>query len=212
MIGLMVLGGILIYLIIAVALSFLSTKLVKKRKFAVWVLVLVVMLLIPTWDIIPGRYHFNKLCEKDAGLHVYDTAKIDGLYIEYGGSGVAMDYLKMGFKYVETEGYAKKLYKFYLSDTGELKKKKIDKPSSRFHYLRNRIEDKILNSKKIEHRIQDIETSNILAVYRMYGYFGGWVEEKVSQYSQGGALYCPPNFQGMNEFRNTVLTPNTVDN
>jgi hypothetical protein len=39
-----------------------------------------VFVLIPTWDIVPGKLYFQHLCEKEGGIKVLKTVEVDKSY------------------------------------------------------------------------------------------------------------------------------------
>jgi len=74
MIGLSILLAIIIY----IWLARFIVKLIKNRiaKYTV----IAIFILIPTWDIIPGKIYFNNLCENEAGVKVYKTVELPAEY------------------------------------------------------------------------------------------------------------------------------------
>jgi hypothetical protein len=207
--GLMVIIVLAVYIILSIGLAIGAHYIGKRQgwKWCRWWTVGLVMFLIPTWDIIPGRYHFHGLCEKDAGLYIYETAQVDGFYFKDGGSGQAMEFLSKGFEYLEATADINKLARYYLNDHGELEKTHINKPTSKFVVLKERYDSLGFNSKKFEHRIEEVETGKVLSVYRRYGYYGGWVEEIIGGEVQGVAWYCPPTQEDLRKFYSSVLIP-----
>lgn len=85
MIGLLTLLAIVIY----VWLARLVAKRIKNRiaKYAV----IALLVLIPTWDIIPGKLYFNHLCENEAGVKVYQTVELPAEH--WDGQGKAKFYV-----------------------------------------------------------------------------------------------------------------------
>ena len=83
MIGLSVLIALVLYVYLAkVAIQFLGkrakSKLVKYLTIAIFVL-------IPTWDLIPGRLYFNHLCKKEGGIKIFKTIEVDKSYFQANG-------------------------------------------------------------------------------------------------------------------------------
>lgn len=83
MFGLAVLVALGVYVYVAkVVVQFVGRRtqsnLAKYATIAVFVL-------IPTWDIIPGRLYFNHLCEKDGGIKVFKTVEVDKSYLTPNG-------------------------------------------------------------------------------------------------------------------------------
>lgn len=215
MIAIILLSIIVAYLILTGIVVYLTARFPKARIFKRinGTVALIVMLLVPTWDILPGVYHFNKLCA-DAGLHVYKTIKVDGFYYKDAGSGIA-DYLlrKKGFKYIEAEDEkaARKLAKYHLSKDGVLLKESIKKPKSRYILSENWKIDEGLNSAKFEHEVRDRENGEVLAVFRVYGYFGNWVQSIIGRSLQGMATYCPKTNEGLSGLYSDVLIPSSIN-
>lgn len=43
-------------------------------------IVIAIFILVPTWDVIPGKLYFNNLCAAEAGVKVYSTVKLPAEY------------------------------------------------------------------------------------------------------------------------------------
>jgi len=100
MFGLMILGGLTLYILISLFIVRMIHKktgsLVKKR------IALVVLLLIPTWDIIIGYPIFWYLCKFKSGMKIYKPVEnVEGFYVgEKHGKYEPID-PREGFKYVD---------------------------------------------------------------------------------------------------------------
>lgn len=78
MIALLFLITLLLYILVGwVTVRFVGkytgTRIVKYLTIAVFVLV-------PTWDIIPGKFYFQHLCDREAGTRVINTMEVDPDY------------------------------------------------------------------------------------------------------------------------------------
>lgn len=74
--------GLLIALVLYVGLAWMMAKLIGRytdSKIARYLLIAIVVL-IPTWDIIPGRLYFQYLCEREAGVKVLKTVEVASTY------------------------------------------------------------------------------------------------------------------------------------
>jgi hypothetical protein len=79
---------LLIALILYILLAWLVVYLVKKytgstiaKYFTV-----AVFILIPSWDILPGRLYFQRLCKKEAGIKVFKTVEVEKTYFKSDGA------------------------------------------------------------------------------------------------------------------------------
>ncbi|MCB1761110.1 MAG: hypothetical protein KDI68_15170 [Gammaproteobacteria bacterium] len=94
------------YVILYLPLAWLLFKLLRRLivrglpdayRGAGKVVLLLALLTLPYWDSFAISYQANRLCAAEGGLHVYDTAEVEGFYgdpsIEY--------WSKHGFRYVE---------------------------------------------------------------------------------------------------------------
>jgi hypothetical protein len=70
--------GLIAYVVLA---KFIVSAIGKytKSKAAKYVSI-EVFVLIPTWDIVPGRLYFSHLCEREGGIKVFKTVELDKAY------------------------------------------------------------------------------------------------------------------------------------
>ena len=68
-------------IIVALSLVFIKRALYKT---VVIVFFSIGIWLFLFWDTIPARIEFNKLCERDAGIHIYKTIEISSEYFDDG--------------------------------------------------------------------------------------------------------------------------------
>lgn len=76
MIGLMLLGGALLWIGIAVGVGVG----IRRRSGKLWLQLATIAFLVwlPFWDVIPGYYLYQKAVREVAGVRIYDTAQADG--------------------------------------------------------------------------------------------------------------------------------------
>jgi hypothetical protein len=81
--GLFVLLGFIAYAVVA---KFIVSAIGKYSgsKIAKYAAI-VVFVLIPVWDIIPGQLYFQHLCETEAGVKVFRTVEVDRAYFKPDG-------------------------------------------------------------------------------------------------------------------------------
>src|SRR5687768_11929059 len=68
--------AILVLGCVAVWLAIRGTKTRWKKGLAA-LLAASIVVLIPTWDVIAGRIHFNRLCATESGIRVYKKVRLD---------------------------------------------------------------------------------------------------------------------------------------
>ena len=81
--GLFVLLGFIAYVALAIFIVSAIGK-YSGSKIAKYVAI-VVFVLIPAWDIIPGQLYFQHLCETEAGVKVFKTVELDRSYFKPDG-------------------------------------------------------------------------------------------------------------------------------
>lgn len=150
--------------------------------------------LIPTWDIIPGKLYFNHLCNTEGGIKIYKTVEgVEGFYYEVGtapGREVLDTY---GYKFVEGAAGGDTVYRYTLDANGRIVRKDIDKPVSRYGVKSERHPPK-WNTKRHEKLITDRQTKDILAVRTQFEYLGNWLQQKFNPLLGGGAsCKLPPS-------------------
>lgn len=81
--GLFVLVGFIAYILLATLIVSAIGKYSgsKIAKYAA----IVVLVLIPVWDIIPGQLYFQHLCETEAGVKVFREVEVDLSYFKPDG-------------------------------------------------------------------------------------------------------------------------------
>lgn len=81
--GLFILLGFIAYVVVA---TFIVSAIGKYGGSRIAKYVAIVMfVLIPTWDIIPGQLYFKHLCETEAGVKVFRTVEVGRSYFKPDG-------------------------------------------------------------------------------------------------------------------------------
>lgn len=82
--GLLVLLGIIGYVVVA---KFVVSAIgqYSESKIAKYVAI-AVLVLIPSWDIVPGQLYFQRLCETEAGVKVFKKVEVDQSYFKSDGT------------------------------------------------------------------------------------------------------------------------------
>ena len=100
MIGLLMIITIVIYILISIFIIQMVYKKfnTKKSKY----IATVIMILIPTWDVIIGYPIYKLLCWNSAGIHIYKTVdNVEGFYV--GEKNIAYEPHEAydGYKYID---------------------------------------------------------------------------------------------------------------
>lgn len=80
--GFVVLIVFAVYVLFSISLMIGAHYLGKHKhwRWCNWWVAGLIMLLIPTWDILPGRLYFHHLCSTEAGMFVYKTVELPDEY------------------------------------------------------------------------------------------------------------------------------------
>lgn len=181
MIGLSILLAIVIY----VSLARFVVKRITKRALKYFVIT--AFILIPIWDVIPGKFYFNRLCENEAGLNIYKTVeKVEGFRVY---SAMEPDALKKyGYKYQEW-GKGNQLYRYTLDDNGNIVRQEVTELISRYAVDATDWTPLSWNVSKYEVFIFDQQTKERLAVSTAFSTGGNWLQVLFRPYL-GGNDYC----------------------
>ena len=211
--GLIILYIYIAYFVITIILVFSLHALGIKYqlRWLNWWTILIIMILIPFWDVVPAHYYFDKLCEKDAGLKVFKTVKnVDGFLKKSSGKSESENLIrKFRYSYIEGTKLPKGLVRYSLDNEGNLIIEDIVKPISRYVVVENIGEGEKLdwNIKRFDEWIEDTVTGEKLALNRKYGYFGNWVTRIFKSFGATGAVYCPVPGQYLSEYYQSILMP-----
>lgn len=166
MIALMLLGGLALYLTIAVMATRLLMRQVESRhaKWSVGFASALVFFLTPTWDEIAGRIYLYKTCATEGGVRVYKTVNLGPEYWDKDGKPIFVTsyqnrptvIMKGQYKFV-SEGY--KPY----SDT--------------------------FNLRKYQLKLVKTESGEEFGTYTKIAFGGGWLLNRVPAHY--GAVICP---------------------
>lgn len=170
MIGLSILLAVVVY----VWLARFITKHIANRaaKYAV----IAVFVLIPTWDVIPGKLYFNHLCENEAGLKIFKVVEgVEGFRVYPLASGLGREALtKYGYKF-EERGSGSSFARYTLDASGKVIEQKITESMARYA-----AEGKLLplrwNVTKAEIVVFDQQTKERLAVWTTFSTKGNWLQ------------------------------------
>lgn len=203
MIGLMVIGGIILYLFIAYKVTFYIANKTKKKRY--WIGSILFFILLPTWDVIIGKIYFNYLCENQAGLKVYKSVEVDG-YLDESSYLIrnnevserdiinAKRFLDYGFEFYEIPIVDGKVINFSKDKNENIIYKILYERKSIYNYSRETsIFDSIfLGIYHNKESFLDLSNENIkvnIIYFRM-----GWLAKFVNHYIGGvHPEYCPIN-------------------
>lgn len=198
MIGLSILLAVVIY----IWLARLVAKRIKNRS-AKYV-VIAIFILIPTWDIVPGKIYFNHLCENEAGLKIYKTVEgVEGyrVYPGAGGLGPGPDgFKKYGYKFEEW-GSGSDFARYTLGPDGKITKQQITESIARYAAVGKGWTPLSWNVSKYEVFIFDQQTKERLATRATFSTVGNWLQAFFSPLL-GGGDHCGPS--GKDLYLNTL--------
>lgn len=181
--------------------------------------VIAIFILIPTWDVIPGKLYFNHLCETQGGEKIYKTVSgVDGFF--YDGYAYKEWFAPpYSYKYVETrinddmrtDDYdprkARGILLHYF-ENGEMLDKEMHRIASRY-YVRQDVYPRtlswIVKIKIWDVHIYDLVSGDALATSTEYLYAGGWVNRIISGIDSGSAEYIPCHRIRLEKFIASVL-------
>lgn len=180
--GLIVLIAFAIYVLLSIGLAVGAHYLGKRKgwKWCRWWTVGLVMLLIPAWDIPIGMVYFKNLCGSQAGMHVYETVKLDDKYLYKPGEINKSRLDKNGDYAVARDG---EINREALAQRYDFSFSKLSVYSDLFHIS------------KRERVIKDMERDKILGKSVSFIYSGGWL-----LVSLGGAnYYCGDEYKPISD-------------
>ncbi len=215
MTGLVVLGFFLTYIAIAVGVAALA-----KGKWKL--LVIAVFILIPTWDIIPGKIALAHYCDKEGGIKIYRSVEgVEG-FLNLDGRVYEDHFNRYGYRYVEIakerrdpqtgKALATQYARVTLGEDGKLKEQSIVKPLSQYA-------EKLTGNYEIlpwlgiagfADSIIDLRTNAIMGEYKEIGWRGNWIQRFASPILGGGGSCREPGNPYEN-LRLQVLKPVKTD-
>lgn len=194
MIGLGFLLALIVYILIAVTLAVWAPRAIFNTSRARTIAAIVVVstfVLIPTWDIIPGKLYFDHLCATEGGLKIYKAVEgVEGFFYETGTSPGREFLDKYGYKFLEGTAGGDSVYRYSL-DNGKVIRVAISKPVSRYATRSERHTGR-WNTVRHEKIVEDRETKAVLAVRTQFEYLGNWLQRKVNPLLGGGGFCMLP--------------------
>ena len=181
MTGLIVLGVLLAYIAIAVGIASLA-------KGAWRLFVIAVFVLIPTWDIIPGKIALAHYCDKEGGIKIYRS--VDGVegFLSLDGRVYEEYFKRYGYKYIEVakemrdpktgKSVGNEYVRVLLGKDGKLREERVNQLISRYGFRDYRSYDTYVAPWGItlfSASVVDIQTGETIAVDKRFGWYGGWV-------------------------------------
>ncbi len=153
----------------------------KYAKWKTWLVGLVIVFLIPIWDVILGGAYFYSLCKIHGGAAIMQQVELPADHWREDGSPIFLDEKgnKVGSK---------------LDESYQTRRHKADPPFGPF-----RIE-------KTQHRVIEIESERILGTYTIYFYFGGWLDNNTALHVSG--IHCPKGPYFADFLKQVFVQPN----
>lgn len=184
-IGIVVIGLIIVWLVV----SRLTEKKSKRRG---WLIGIIVIILIPTWDVILGRAYYHSLCATQSGAKVYKKVELPAEYWDEDGHSTFLDDFIAGNKDRVTLEIDEEFHKNY-----EFKSKMI-KLHPHFFYI-----------KKKQRSVIEYVSEETLGIYTTYFYSGGWLANFTSGILSVGGAYCPKEHGIYGHFLREIFVPST---
>lgn len=212
MTGLVVLGILLAYVAVAVGIMVIAKGVWKWLVFAIFIL-------IPTWDIIPGKIALARLCEQEGGIKIYRS--VDGVegFLSLDGKVYEEHFKRYGYKYVEVarekrdprtgESVGAEYARVTVGNDGRLKEEPIERPLSRYAYREaprlgeGRMRFGIVRNVD---SILDTRTNESLATRTEIYWRGNWLQRYASPILGAGG-YCDKDRSEYMRFYVETLRP-----
>lgn len=157
-----------------------------------------VFILIPTWDIIPGKIALDHYCDKEGGIKIYRSVEgVEG-FLSLDGRAYEDYFKRHGYKYVEIakekrdprtgKAIGTEYARVTLGEDGRLTNEKLEKPASRYA-------EKLIGNYEIipwlgiagfADSIIDLQTNEVIGEYREIGWRGNWIQRYASPILGGG--------------------------
>jgi len=102
MIGLIVLGVLLVYILIVGVFIWLAVKAKEKSGRRIAKYIAIALVLIPTWDIPIDKYRFSQLCKKEGGIFVYQKVGLSKNYYLTPGNLTEKTFIREGGRSLRT--------------------------------------------------------------------------------------------------------------
>ncbi|MBI5791979.1 MAG: hypothetical protein HZA63_10930 [Rhodocyclales bacterium] len=157
-----------------------ATKLVKNTQ-PYWkkALLVVTAILIPTADAVYGRIKLKQMCEAEGGLHIYRVVEgVEG-FDDPRWSPLDEWIVKYGYRFIEGREPNGKPSRLSLQPDGKILREVDISPVSKYAF-EARLGDVRDVYYRVESRVVEKRSSEILARHVNIGYAGGWFERFVS--------------------------------
>ena len=178
-----------------------------------------VFVLIPTWDIIPGKIALAHYCEQEGGIKIKRSVEgVEG-FLSLDGRAYEEYFKRYGYKYVETATEKRdprtgkaagiEYVRVTLGEDGKLKKEKIDRPLSRYAYKEaprlgeGRLPFGIVRNVD---SIVDLQSNELLATRTEIYWRGNWLQRYASPILGSGG-YCKKDRSEYKKFYVGTLRP-----
>lgn len=205
----LVLLTLLIYLSICLAGIVITWRLATKRKVRILNrLLLMVALAFVTWaipfgDQTWGRFVFRGLCEREAGLKVYQVrAGVEGFRSVYGED---KSYWMAGYRFVEVPYSGSLVTRYARRDDGGIEMMRGVNPIGRYA-LEEFVTMVGAQISRTERYIIDTQTKEKLATHLSFGHQGGWLNRQLEAMHPSRPS-CPAKPFDPNELLMTVIPP-----
>lgn len=145
----------------------------KKSKKRAWLIGIIVIILVPTWDVILGRVYYHSLCAVQGGAKVYKQVELPAEYWEeVGGTTFLDDFIARNKDRVTLE-IDEEFHKNFKFESKTIK--------LRPHFF---------NIKKKLRSVTENQSEEVLGTYTTYFYSGGWLVNSTAIGGPGGT-HCP---------------------
>ena len=169
--------GYLLYAPLVVFLLILFHRYLLRRfmgpapRWGLSLILSVVLLSLPFWDVLAIGYEADKLCKEQGGLHVYKTVEAEGFL---GSSGIKY-WSKYGFKYVEDGGTRDRKFRITLVK-GKPKYEQISVYTSRYQSRGGKYEAISRHFGRFRYFVQNRQTGEVLGDLVYFSISPGWFD------------------------------------
>ncbi len=163
----------------------------RKLKRRAWLVGIIVIILIPTWDVILGRAYYYSLCATQGGAKIFKQVELPTEYWDEDGHSTFLeDFIarKRDRVTLEIDEEFHKNYKF-------ISKTIKQRPS-------------FFNIEKDLRSVVENRSGKILGTYITIFYFGGWLLNSTAIGGPSGT-YCPKGSGLYGQFLQEIFVPST---
>lgn len=139
-------------------------------------------------DVVVITLETRRLCREEGGLHIYKTVEGKGFS---GDTGIKF-WSQYGFQYVESQNRSGQIFRYTMRN-GKEHKEKVSEFRSRYEYT---LPSDVIESRfrKIENRIRDRHTGEILGKMVYVQAYPGWADSVI--FKLLGNVWLPPGCDG----------------